>query len=162
MSKCISMHGEYSEHELDRDFICARCNALDEDALIADRDAALARAERADGWIDELAQAAGFGPIAAVAQHQRDRGLDGDHEARLNGKRVARLKAIVMEEAEWRSQILFEFQERAERAEAQVQAVRDLHRDDYFDPPHCEECSVPMPCSTLDALDAPADTGSQP
>ena len=35
MSKCISMHGEYSDCVLDQNFICKRCTALDEDALFA-------------------------------------------------------------------------------------------------------------------------------
>lgn len=38
MSTCISRNGEFGSHELDDDFICARCFVLDEDALIADRD----------------------------------------------------------------------------------------------------------------------------
>ena len=35
MSKCISMHGEYSDCTPDQNFICKRCTALDEDALFA-------------------------------------------------------------------------------------------------------------------------------
>ena len=37
MSKCISSHGEYSEHDLTgaERFICQRCWALDEDAIMA-------------------------------------------------------------------------------------------------------------------------------
>ena len=35
MSKCISMHGEYSDCAPDQNFICKRCIALDEDALFA-------------------------------------------------------------------------------------------------------------------------------
>ena len=35
MSKCISMHGEYSDCAPDQNFICTRCTALDEDALFA-------------------------------------------------------------------------------------------------------------------------------
>ena len=38
MSRCVSMHGEYSDHILDGDYICTRCNVLDEDALIDERD----------------------------------------------------------------------------------------------------------------------------
>src|SRR5690554_5800776 len=37
MSTCISMHGEYSDHTINDDFICTRCDVLDEDALIEDR-----------------------------------------------------------------------------------------------------------------------------
>jgi len=37
VSKCVSMHGEFSEHDLDGDFICKSCCGLDEDALIDDR-----------------------------------------------------------------------------------------------------------------------------
>jgi hypothetical protein len=32
------MHGEYSDHILDGDYTCTRCNVLDEDALIDERD----------------------------------------------------------------------------------------------------------------------------
>lgn len=35
MSKCISQHGEYSEHEPGENFACTLCGALDEDALVA-------------------------------------------------------------------------------------------------------------------------------
>ncbi len=34
MSKCISRHGEYSEHELDAEYTCKLCLALDEDAFV--------------------------------------------------------------------------------------------------------------------------------
>jgi hypothetical protein len=36
MSTCISRHGEYSSHELDDTFVCARCAMLDEDAIVAE------------------------------------------------------------------------------------------------------------------------------
>lgn len=36
MSKCISRHGEYSEHQLDQDHVCRRCSVLDEDAMVAE------------------------------------------------------------------------------------------------------------------------------
>lgn len=32
MSKCISPHGEYSDHELDTAYVCTLCGVLDEDA----------------------------------------------------------------------------------------------------------------------------------
>ena len=35
MSKCISSHGEYSEHETDAGYCCQRCFAFDEDAALA-------------------------------------------------------------------------------------------------------------------------------
>lgn len=34
MSKCISRHGEFSEHTLDANHVCTLCLVLDEDALI--------------------------------------------------------------------------------------------------------------------------------
>lgn len=37
MSTCISRHGEYGEHIPDADYTCTRCAALDEVALIAER-----------------------------------------------------------------------------------------------------------------------------
>jgi hypothetical protein len=36
MSTCVSRHGEYGAHTPDADYVCARCFALDEDALIAE------------------------------------------------------------------------------------------------------------------------------
>ena len=33
MSKCISKHGEFSEHDLDDEYVCKLCSVLDEGAL---------------------------------------------------------------------------------------------------------------------------------
>jgi len=39
MSKCISINGEYSEHEpSNQEFVCGRCFAFDEDAVMAEVD----------------------------------------------------------------------------------------------------------------------------
>jgi hypothetical protein len=82
------------------------------------------RAMRAEAWLDELGAAAGYGSIADVAAHQRSLGVEGDHETRLQEQRVAKLKAAVLEEAEWRRQVLHEWQERAEVAEAERDRLR--------------------------------------
>ena len=36
MSRCISSRGEYSDHELDEDFVCSRCFTFDEFAAMAE------------------------------------------------------------------------------------------------------------------------------
>jgi len=36
MSACISRHGEFGVHDIDADYVCKLCHALDEDALIVE------------------------------------------------------------------------------------------------------------------------------
>lgn len=55
MSKCISVSGEYSEHESDENFGCRLCFAFDEDA-------ALARIRELEGALAALSH-----PIAPLA-----------------------------------------------------------------------------------------------
>jgi hypothetical protein len=90
---------------------------------------------RLRGWLDELELAAGMGSLADVAAHQRSLGVEGDHETRLRAKRVAKLKSTVMEEHEWRRQVLHEWQERAERSEEDRdrRAAADATDDRYWD-----------------------------
>jgi len=62
MSKCISKHGEYSEHELgnpEDPFCCQRCFTVDEDAIMAalrsaeaERDRLAAKVARVEAVID--------------------------------------------------------------------------------------------------------------
>lgn len=88
----------------------------------------------ARGWLDEIEKAAGFGPLADVAERQRSRGWDADHEQRLRAKRIVKIVATVMEETEWRHQVR---QEAicAAFAEAQLAAadeiLRRIREDEY-------------------------------
>lgn len=110
MSRCISLHGEYSDHEFtpeQGEFICARCDVLDEDA-------ALAEIERLRQWkaealpvlagLQELGNALGVplgaritGPEAAERARElmaeRDAlaagAVDADHAVALEREAVA-------------------------------------------------------------------------
>jgi hypothetical protein len=128
----------------------------------------VAERDRLRGWFDELELAAGMGSLADVAAHQRSLGVEGDHETRLRAKRVAKLKATVMEEHEWRRQVLHEWQERAEQVEedrdrlrAAVDAALELHHDNprlgNADHRVCAICKADQPCPTRVALAPVAD-----
>ncbi len=53
MSRCISRHGEFSEHDLDANFTCRLCLDVDTDALLAERDALAATVDRVRALCDE-------------------------------------------------------------------------------------------------------------
>lgn len=69
MSKCISMEGEYSDHEPNGEFVCGRCFAFDEDAAVRELTEGRARfadsearrveleavIERVRGWAESAA-----------------------------------------------------------------------------------------------------------
>lgn len=68
MSKCISSHGEYSEHEFAKDdcvprdrFICAWCFVFDEDAALDEIDSLRVKIAR----VEELARY-----FAAIPEHR--------------------------------------------------------------------------------------------
>lgn len=58
MSKCISMHGEYSEHDLPGtkfgEFDCNLCYAFDEDAAMAEVVRLRAKVARVEALADDL------------------------------------------------------------------------------------------------------------
>jgi hypothetical protein len=52
---------------------------------------------RTEEWLDRLESAAGYGPLSAVAEHQRRAGVEGDHETRLREQRVTELVDLITE-----------------------------------------------------------------
>lgn len=63
----------------------------------ADRPAEPGGRDQLAAWLDRLEAAAGFGPLHKVAEHQRDLGVDGDHETRIREKRVAEMCELITE-----------------------------------------------------------------
>lgn len=62
MSTCISMHGEYGEHDLPGttfgEFVCNRCHAFDEDVAMAEVVRLRAKVARVEEMINEWEAAA--------------------------------------------------------------------------------------------------------
>lgn len=77
MSKCISRHGEYGDHENDAKFTCQRCFAFDEAAAlarVADLEAEVERLAGVDvhAWVARTAEAvAKVAPCSCSAQRAR-------------------------------------------------------------------------------------------
>ena len=53
------------------------------------------RLDKREEWLETLDRAAGFGSLADVAAHQRELGVEGDHETRLRQKRVDLLRDLL-------------------------------------------------------------------
>ena len=53
------------------------------------------RLAKREEWLEILDRAAGFGSLADVAAHQRELGVEGDHETRLRQKRVDLLRDLI-------------------------------------------------------------------
>jgi hypothetical protein len=80
VSKCISWHGEYSEHELDADYICTLCFVLDEEALIEE--------------LHRLREKLATGVAANNAGRASDRSLGGIERAAEIGMTAARASMV--------------------------------------------------------------------
>jgi hypothetical protein len=78
MSKCISRHGEYSEHILDADFTCTLCFAFDEDAVLAALNAAVGLLADAREALDTYADRIDPHVYDELASPLHDAPLDGE------------------------------------------------------------------------------------
>lgn len=97
-SGCVTCTANLDECDVVLDTVETTYSAVA--ALIAEA-VEQARAER-DGWLDRLEAAAGYGPLSAVAAHQRTAGVEGDHETRLREARVQELVTLVSEATSFR------------------------------------------------------------
>lgn len=91
MSKCISTHGEYSDHTPgDEEFVCGFCFVLDEDAIRAE----LAKTRRACGTLGAVVdrQAVDICRVAGVPMPE-----DGDADYESAWSRVAEMRRLLEE-----------------------------------------------------------------
>lgn len=90
MSKCISINGEYSEHEpSNQEFVCGRCFAFDEDAVVAEVDSLRQKLAERDALIESQAR-----QIAALTGSIRDISTGWDETLEQLAERDAVIDAV--------------------------------------------------------------------
>lgn len=157
MSKCVSSHGEYHEHETSElPFVCGWCFAFDESAAvarIAELEAEVGRLRHAHDLIRTVSASRLDVQWCVQSMVDAAKTADGSRVAELEAE-VARLRALTEAQAE-----------RGAAQRQQLDAARALHsREEFEDSPgvffcsRCQRTAGLWPCETVAVLDGGGDS----